>query len=282
MITTEFLTGLDRFNLVMKKRVTSKYAGARPSMMTGRGATIKDYRIYSAGDDFRLIDWKVYARTDNLYVKRYEEERNLVVHVIIDSSASMGYGKPSKFDYAAMLGVGFAYIAMRGNEKFRYAIFSNSLNVIQPKRGLSHLAGMVDLLNNTKPSGVSDFAMAMRNYRRALGKRSLIIIISDCLFDVDSIKDGLSQLGSNDIKLIQVLDPSERKLSIEGDVKLTDSETSMVMRTYISGKLRSDYQRKLESHIQDVEKISVGLRGGFHVVTTDTQVFDAFYRILQE
>lgn len=281
MITTEYLSGLDKFNLIIRKRVTSKYAGARPSVMTGRGATIKDYRIYSSGDDFRLIDWKVFARTDNLYVKRFEEERNLVVHVIIDSSASMNYGKPTKFEYASMLGIGFAYIAMRGNEKFQYATFSDELRVFQPKRGLSHLANMVDMLNNTRPLGTSDFPKAMGNYKKALGTRSLIIIISDCLFDPETIKQGLFFLGSNEIRLIQVLDPSERHLSIEGDVKLLDSETNEQLRTYVSNKLKSEYQRKLDSHIDQLDRESTAGKAVFSTVTTDTPIFDSFYDILK-
>ena len=109
MINTQFLDELKRFNLVINKRVTSNLAGPRKSIAAGRGLTFKDYRIYAPGDDIRLIDWKVYARTDNLYMKVHEEERNLVVHVILDKSASMDFGRPvSKFDYASMIGVGMA------------------------------------------------------------------------------------------------------------------------------------------------------------------------------
>ena len=119
MITTEFLDELSRFNLVVQKRVTSNYIGPRKSIAAGRGLTFKEHRPYAPGDDIRLIDWKVFARTDDLHIKTFEEERNLTVHSIIDTSASMGFGKPvSKFDYAAMLGVGFGYLAMRENEKF--------------------------------------------------------------------------------------------------------------------------------------------------------------------
>ena len=126
MLDTSFLDQLTRFNLVVNKRVTSNLAGPRKSISAGRGLTFKDYRIYAPGDDIRLIDWKVYARTDDLYIKAYEEERNLTVHIIIDGSASMGFGKPaSKFDYASMIGVGFAYLEMRDNEKFQFSTFAD-------------------------------------------------------------------------------------------------------------------------------------------------------------
>jgi uncharacterized protein (DUF58 family) len=140
MITTDYLSLLDRFNLIVKKRVTSSYVGSRVSSATGRGSTIKDHRIYATGDDFRLIDWKIYARTDNLYIKRFEEERNLTVHVILDISNSMNFGaKLTKFEYAAMLGVGFAYLSLKENEKFQFATFGETLNVFSPRKGMGIL-----------------------------------------------------------------------------------------------------------------------------------------------
>src|SRR3989338_5656678 len=96
MIDTSFLAQLARFSLVIKHRVLSQYAGSRQSAAFGRGTVFKDHRPYAPGDDFRNIDWKVFARTDDLYIKNYEEERNLTVHIIIDTSASMNFGSATK------------------------------------------------------------------------------------------------------------------------------------------------------------------------------------------
>jgi len=217
MITADFLSGLDRFSLIVKKRVTSNYAGGRASTALGRGVTIKDHRIYAPGDDFKLIDWKIYARTDDLYVRRYEEERNLMVHIIIDCSASMGFGKPlSKFDYASMIGVGFAYLAMQDNEKFQFSTFSEGLELFQSKRGLKQLAAMIDYLNEVKTGGHSQFMNAITKYKKLLSSRSMIIIISDCLSPVDDIKNGLCLVSRHDLHVIHVLDPAEWDLSLTG------------------------------------------------------------------
>src|SRR3989338_6176734 len=179
MINTDFLDQLDRFHLVVKKRVTSNYIGQRKAAATGRGLTFKEHRIYSPGDDIRLIDWKVFARTDHLPIKTFEEERNLTAHIIVDASASMGFGKPiSKFDYASMLGVGFGYLAMRENEKFQFSTFSESLDVFQPRRGMSQLASMVFYLNQIKTKGYSKFLDAMAQYRKVVGSRALLVLIS--------------------------------------------------------------------------------------------------------
>src|SRR3989338_7101618 len=178
MIKTDFLDQLDRFHLVVKKRVTSNYTGPRRSIATGRGLTFKDHRMYAPGDDIRLIDWKVFARTDDLYIKTFEEERNLTAHIIMDASASIGFGKPiSKFDYAAMIGVGFGYVAMRENEKFQFSTFSESLDVFQPRRGMSQLASMVFYLNQIKTQGYSKFLDAMVQYKKVVGSRALLVLI---------------------------------------------------------------------------------------------------------
>ncbi len=284
MITTDFLDNLSRFRLIVNKKVTSSYTGRRQSLYTGSGATIKDYRIYSPGDDFRLIDWKIYARTDHLYIRRYEEERNMVMHALVDSSASMNYGTPvTKFEYGAMLGVGFAYLALRENERLQFSTFSDDINVFQPRRGMGQLACMVDYLNSVKPKGKSRFSDMMTKYRKFLTSRSFIVLASDFLFEIDEIRDGLLALshGNHEIKVIQVLDISEKDLKVEGDVKLKDAESLDELRTYVGARLVAEYENKLEEHIAKIGKICAGIKADFYVATTATPIFDIFYDALR-
>jgi len=282
MITTDFLDQLDRFHLVVKKNVTSNYIGPRRSMATGRGLTFKDHRIYSMGDDIRLIDWKVFARTDDLHIKTFEEERNLTAHIIMDASASMGFGRPiSKFDYAAMLGVGFAYLAMRENEKFQYSTFAESLDIFQSRRGMSQLASMVFHLNNTKTQGHSKMLNSIIQYKKVVGSRSLLVLASDFLMDIKEVIEALYTLGDHEIKIIQVLDPIEKDLKYSGDFKLIDSETKTMLRTYISPRLRVKYQQMLDRHSAKIEETCNKLGYHFHQLTTNIPVFDAFYKVLE-
>lgn len=282
MIDTSFLDQLTRFNLVVKKRVTSNLAGPRRSIAAGRGSTFKDYRIYAPGDDIRLIDWRVYARTDNLFIKVKEEERNLVVHIIIDASASMGFGKPfSKFDYASMIGVGFAYLALRENEKFQFSTFADSLEIFQPRRGMSHLAAMVQHLNSIKPKGSSKLLDTIRQYKKVIGSKSLLLIASDFLVNIDEIREAFYLLGDHEIKIIQVFDRVEKELKMEGDMKLIDSETRGMLRTFISPRLRMEYQQQLDEHCAKIEEACNKLNIDYHLAITDTPIFDTFYRILE-
>ncbi len=282
MIKTDFLHELDRFSLVVHKRVTSNYAGPRRSIAFGRGVVFKDHRIYAPGDDYRAIDWKVFARTDDLYIKTYEEERNLVVHIIVDFSSSMNFGKPiTKFDYASMIGVGFAYLAMKDNEKIQFSTFADTLEVFQPKKGMSQLAAMVEHMNSIKMKGKSNVKDAMKKYKKMIGSRAMIIIMSDFLINIEEIKAALHLLGNHEIKVIQVLDPVEKGLKLQGDYRLKDSETGQKVRASISPRLRSAYQKQLDEHCDSIADACIAQKIDYHLITTDVPIFDAFYEILK-
>jgi len=282
MIDTSFLDALNRFSLVVNKRVTSSYTGERKSVFTGRGLTFKDHRIYVPGDDIRLIDWKVFARTDKLHVRQYEEERNLAVHIIIDSSASMDFGnRITKFDYAGMLGVGFAYLAMSSNEKFQFATFADDLEVFSPRKGMNQLAAMITHLNAKRPRGQSRLEWALKRYKKLINSKSYIVLLSDFLFDPKEIEQALYLLGNHEIKVIQVLDPTERNLAYEGDLKLIDSESNAMLRTFISPRLRSGYLDALEDHITKINGICNRLAIDFYSATTDKPPFDVFFNLLR-
>src|SRR3989344_548979 len=165
MIDISFLHELKKFSLIVRKRVTSKYVGQKRSISTGGGMVFKDYRIYAPGDDFRGIDWKVYARTDDLMLKTFEEERNMEIHVIIDASKSMDFGeRTTKFDYASMLGVGFAYLAIKDNTKFKFSTFSERIEVFPSRKGMHQLAAMVEHLNALKNKGTSHLLDSIIQY----------------------------------------------------------------------------------------------------------------------
>lgn len=183
---------MDRFDIVLKKKVHAQYSGLRESRMLGHGMIFKDYKDYVPGDDFRAVDWRVFARTDNLFVRQYEEERNLTTHVIIDASASMNFGQNTKkYEYAAMVALGFAYMALRNNERFEVSTFSDALNILKPAKGASMLLSILDQLNNTTPKGKSILHENLLHYKAAIKSKSLIVIISDFLFNLEELRRAL-------------------------------------------------------------------------------------------
>lgn len=282
MIDTSFLHHLDRMDLIIKRKINSNYQGERKSNEVGQGLVIQDYIQYTPGDDFRKIDWKVFARTDKLFIKRFEEERNLTVHIIIDFSASMGFGKNiKKSDFASQVGVGFAYMALKNNERFVLSTFADKLELFQPRRGRKQLAAIVEYLNAKKPSGVSNFSEAVsRYYKSQVKSRSLVVIVSDFLYGLDKIKEAIYRYHEHEVILVQILDEIETDLNIDGDFKLTDSETKSIMRTNVNPQLRKRYLEGMADHQARIGKIAEEIGGKFFTVSTKEQVFDAFYRIL--
>jgi len=283
MIELDFLHHLDKLSLIINKRITSDYAGENKSEYTGRGLVFKDYVIYAPGDDFRGVDWKVYARSEKLFSKRYEEERNLTVHIIVDFSGSMGFGsgRVKKSDYASMAALGFIYMAMKNNERFVLSTFSDKLESFKPKRGRKQLAIMMDYLNAKTPQGLSKFEESLVKYKNLVTTKSFVVIISDFLYDTEEIKRILHRYRKHEIRLVQVLDPMETKLDLDGDYKFKDSETKDVMRTFVSPYLRRTYLQKLDEHKAKISQACDEVGARFYSFSTDYPIFDAFYQILQ-
>jgi uncharacterized protein (DUF58 family) len=281
MINTEFLHQLDRFSLIINKRITSNYIGERFSQATGRGLIFKDHTIYTPGEDFRSIDWRVFGRTDKLYIKRYEEERNLVVHVVLDFSASMNFGTVmTKAEYSSMIGIGFAYLAMKNNERFVLSTFSDSLEFFKPKRGRAQLASMVEFLNTKKPKGLTKLDQSLAGYKKLINTKSYVVIVSDFLYPIEDIRGALSHFKNHKVVMIQVLDKLERNLDIEGDFKLRDLETNEVLRTYINPFARRQYSGMLDDHIEKVQQACNESGAKFFSANTGMSVFDVFFELL--
>ncbi len=276
-----FLHQLDRMSLIINKRLTSNYVGERRSIATGRGLVFKDHAMYAPGDDFRTIDWKVFARLDKLFVKRFEEERNLTVHVIIDYSGSMAFGqRTKKYEYADMLGLGFCYMAMKHNERFNVSTFADRLEIFKPKRGRTNLMTALDYLNSKKPKGLSKFYESLAAYKKRVNTRSFIVIMSDFLYNPDEIKQAILRYRDHTVVLIQVLDRSEYELDLDGDFKLVDVETEDTLRTFISPYLRKQYLGQLAEHQAKIKKACDEIGAKFFVFHTDYPIFDAFYHVL--
>jgi len=236
------------------------------------------YREYTQGDDFKTIDWKVYGRTEKLYVKEFEEEKSLTTHILLDTSKSMDFR--NKFTYAAKLALGFAYLVTKDNEKFSVAAFGEEINITKPKRGRKYLSQIIDLLNSTELIGQTRFDYCMEKYASVIKSRSLVIVISDFMADAQGIRNSIFRLGDNELLLVQVLDPIEKNLDLGGEAKLIDLETDAKMDIYTSPRLRAEYQQKLNDHNAKIKETCIAVGADFYTVTTDKPVFDAIFEVV--
>jgi uncharacterized protein (DUF58 family) len=277
---TEFFKELERFSLLVKKRVSTAYTGGRKSLRLGHGISPVGYREYRKGDDFKLIDWKAYARTEKLYIREHEEERSLVVHILLDGSGSMGY--EGKFTFASRLAAGFAYLATLENEKYALSLFCKRLYAGEPKRGKSSLFQSIDELDKIQPHGGTNLKPIVDQFESLITTTSLVVLVSDFLGETDEILSGIFRLSKHDLIVIQVLAPEEVELRFGGDVKFVDSETKMPIVTRVTEGERKEYLRKLEEHNSRIRAACNQVGADFFSFRTDRPIFEAFTEMLSK
>jgi uncharacterized protein (DUF58 family) len=275
---TEFFKELERFVLLVKKRVSTAYTGGRKSLRFGHGISPVGYREYRRGDDFKLVDWKVYGRTEKLYIREHEEERSIVVHVLLDASASMGY--EGKFSYASRLAAGFAYLATLENEKYAISRFCQRLYPGEPRRGRRHLFQAIEGLDRTTPRGGTRLKLVADQFEALVGTTSLVVVISDLLEATDEVISSIYRLSDHDLVVIQVLAAEEAELRYGGDVKFVDLETRQPMITRVTEGERQEYLQRLEEHNTRIAAACSQAGADFFLFRTDRPVFDAFSEML--
>ncbi|WP_248896533.1 DUF58 domain-containing protein [Haloplanus halobius] len=280
-IDPEFLDELDRFEASLEQETTANKQGERESPSVGEGLTFSDYRRYAPGDDTRLIDWRLYARTEEFFIKQFEEERNLTVHVLLDASGSMGFGDgETKFEFGAKLGLGYAYLTAEEHDDFRFSVFrdrTDRLDTGKSTRG--EVLALVDRLNETVPDGETDFQTALEAYAASIRSRSLVVVITDGIGDLDGLETGLASLSRNEVVLVQVLSPTELDPDVGGDTIFEDAESDLTRRTYFGGRLAEQYRDRVDAFVDDVATRARDLRLTHELVTTDEPFFDAFATI---
>jgi uncharacterized protein (DUF58 family) len=280
MIEIDFIDELDRFNLALKKNSTEIKEGEQSSSSTGHGIIFEDHKKYLPGDDIRRIDWKAYGRTDDLYVKRFEEEKSITVHILVDRSSSMDFGeKEEKYDYASKIGLALAYMVSNTNDRFRFSVFSETITDISSARRNPNIGAMVETLNGLRKTPESKVEKCITEYSAKIENKSVVVIISDFLTDLDEIESAVNRLKNSDVVLVNTFDIEEIDPSMEGDKILQDPESDQQMRTYISRKTRSDYREKLEKHMQDIEEVAEKYGADYILASTEEDVFESFLKV---
>lgn len=277
---TDFFRELDRFALLVKKRVSTAYTGGRKSLRFGHGISPVGYREYRKGDDFKLVDWKVYGRTEKLYIREHEEERSLVVNILLDASGSMGYD--GKFAYASRIAAGFAYLASLENEKYAISLFCKKLYPGEPRRGRRYLFQTIEELDDTAPRGVTDMKLVSEQFDALISSTSLVVLISDFLGDTEEILSSIYRLSRHDLVLIQVLAPDELNLAFGGDIRFVDMETKQPLITRVTQEAKNEYKRKLDEHNSRIAAACASVGADFFSFRTDKPIFDAFSEMVSK
>ncbi len=235
MIEAETLRRIRRLEMRTRRLVNESFAGAYHSVFKGRGLAFEAVRPYQPGDDVRDIDWNVTARSDEAYVKRFAEERELTVMLVLDTSASCLFGTVNrqKRDLAAEIGAVLALSAVSNNDNVGLLVFSDRVEqFVRPRKGRNHVLRIIrDLLAVRPAQQGTDLSLALRTVNRALHKRAIIFLMSDFLLNPQEYaRELVATSRRHDVIALVLSDPRERRWPDAGLVALRDAETGAAYR----------------------------------------------------
>ena len=251
----EFRRKLERLELLARKIFRALLRGEHTASRRGRGLEFHDFRGYRPGDDFRHIDWNIYARLDQLFLKLHASEEDLTLYLLVDGSASMGFGEPSKFDHARRLAAALACIALHNFDRVGVSAFAESLGAgLAPSKARHHMAGLLTFLGNLPCAGTTRFGPAMRAFATRTRNPGVVILISD-LLGAEDAQDGIEALrsGGHDVVVIQLLAESEIDPPLEGALRMVDAESGDELEVTVDEALRKHYQHRFDRRLREVE-----------------------------
>jgi len=226
--TREILRKIRRLELRTRRLVESSFAGQYQSVFKGRGMNFEEVRPYSPGDEIRAIDWNVTARTGEPYIKKFTEEREMTVMIVLDVSASGNFGsvQESKREMAAEVAAILAFSAIHNNDKVGLLLFSDCVELfIPPKKGRHHILRLIREMLYFKPKGRgTDLAGALEYMNKLITRRAVVFVISD-FFTGDFSRPLTVSARRHDTVAVPIVDPAEERLPDVGVILLEDPET---------------------------------------------------------
>ena len=217
----ELLQRMGDLELIAREVVEGLRVGSHRSPLRGFSTEFAHHRQYSPGDEIRDIDWRVFGRTDRYYTKLYEAETNFDCTILIDASASMGYGsgKVNKLEYAKFLAASLAYVVLKQRDSVGLSVFDSEMREYLPPRSAMGVILQIDqLLRDIKPTPKTSIAKQLHDIALMMKRRSFVILISDLFSDVDDILAGLDHLrhDGHNVVVMHTLDPYEIEFPFKG------------------------------------------------------------------
>lgn len=246
--------------------------GLHRSPFKGFSVEFAEYRQYMPGDDLSTIDWKVYARSDRHYVKKFEEETNLDCHILLDVSGSMGYGSRgiTKFEYAQCLAASLAYLMNKQRDGVGLTAFDENIVGMLPASARSgHLRAMLVTLERLELGKKTNVAKPMHQLASAITKRGMVVLISDLLDEPDRVIKGLKHFTfrGTDVVVFHVLDPHELEFPFERATRFQDMESDQEVMA-VPAVVRQHYIEAMQALIDRYKRELGGSGIDYHLLTT--------------
>ena len=237
---------LNSISLKAKLVVEGYIIGQHRSPYHGFSVEFAEHRSYEPGDEVKHIDWKLYGKTNRLYVKRYEEETNLRAHLILDTSKSMSYtsNKVSKLEYGSYLLAALSYLMISQQDAAGVVLFDEKIrSFIPPKSTPSHLNTLLNALDVPEPGNDTKIEPVLHEMAERINKRGLVIIISDLLDEPENVLNGLKHFRhrKQEVILFHILDRNELEFEFNSRTKFVDMESGDEITTD-PWQVRNDYK----------------------------------------
>ena len=274
-------------NLELRARVVVEgfWNGIHRSPFHGFSAEFTEYRQYTAGDDPRYLDWRVFARSDRYFIKKFEDETNLRCYLLTDTSRSMTYGSSghSKAQYAATLAATLAYFLYLQGDAVGLLTFAEHIRDYLPARHRTgHLRHLMLALEKPASGQATHLGPPFKHLLDIVRKRSLVIVLSDFLAPVDRLEADLTSLAAcgHEVVVFQVLDPAELNFEFESPAMFQDLESGRTLFIDPSAA-RTEYRRKLQQHCANLRASCQRLGIACHLLTTNQPLELALFDFLR-
>lgn len=253
MLSTDLIKKIRHIEIRTKRLVNDSFAGEYHSVFKGRGMEFEEVRPYQPGDEIRTIDWNVTARTGEPYVKRYVEERELTVMLVVDASASENFGSIQQFkrELAAELTAVLSFAATTNNDRVGLLIFTDQVELyIPPRKGRRHVLRLIrEMLAFEPQHRGTDIKLALDTVNHILKRRGIIFLVSDFVADPDSYRTAMAVTNRrHDLIAVDLRDPLERTIGNVGLLALEDPETGDVLWVDTASKTwRKAFTQRMDS-----------------------------------
>jgi hypothetical protein len=304
LITPELLRRLEQFQLLAARRAKSSAKGERRSRARGQSVEFADYRTYVHGDDFRYLDWNLYGRLEKLFLKLYEEERELPVRIFLDASESMTFGEPRKFDFARQVAAAIGYVGLCGFDRVSvisfpaqppyaeikddvavaaYNLELASRGALRSVRGKKSAIPFFQNLSNVTAQGSANLNEALRRGALEARQAGVAVVLSDFL-DPAGYESGLTALIGRgfQVDLVQILAPEELSPSTFGDLRLVDSETGGIQEVTFGRYRMKSYQQTVQNFIQRLREYCQGRGINFFTASSNTSLEELLLKQLRQ
>jgi len=269
-----FMARLDGLDVLCRKILHGRLQGERRSKRRGQSVEFADHRPYVEGDDLRFVDWNVYGRLDQLFLKLFLEEQDLSVHVAFDSSLSMGQPTAAKYKFVKQLSAALGYVSLVNNNRVTVSAFAERITAqLMHMRGRVRVPALAEMLVTQSCDGPSLFDPACQQLAASTPTSGVMMVISDFFFK-DGFESGLKRLigRGHDLYVIQTLCPQELDPSLSGDLRLVDIEDGDVAEITVSNALLKYYKRNLTGYCNELKAFCTRHGAAYVLTSTDDSV----------